>query len=67
MRLFKIFLILLASLLLAHADEKSATIWSTDYVATLKKSKASGKPTLVYFSGSNWCGFCRRLNDEIPE
>jgi protein disulfide-isomerase len=65
MCLYKISLILLVGLFTAHADEKSASLWSADYSATLKKSKISGKPALVYFSGSNWCGFCKRLNSEI--
>jgi len=48
-----------------RAEDHPVEIWSHDYSATLKKSKASGKPALVYFSGSNWCPFCKRLNEEI--
>lgn len=39
--------------------------WSNDYVATLKRAKASGKPAFVYFSGSNWCGFCKRFTNQV--
>jgi len=62
---YKLISILLLSVCLAHADNKPADLWSYDYSATLKKSKVTGKPALVYFSGSNWCGFCKRLNSEI--
>lgn len=41
--------------------------WSVDYADTLKRSEASGKLAFMYFSGSNWCGFCKRLDSEILE
>lgn len=47
------------------AQDHAASDWSKDYVAVLKQSKASGRPVFAYFSGSNWCGFCKRMSKEI--
>lgn len=41
--------------------------WSNDYTETLKRSEETGKPAFVYFSGSNWCGFCKRFDAQIEE
>lgn len=48
-----------------EGKENSLPFWSTDYVASLKQCETSGKPAFVYFSGSNWCGFCKRFDREI--
>ena len=41
--------------------------WSKDYIETLKRSQESGKPAFVYFSGSNWCGFCKRFDAQMED
>lgn len=49
----------------AFAGQASGPLWSHDYVAALKRSGTTGRPAFVYFSGSNWCGFCKRFDAEI--
>ena len=44
------------------ADEKSA--WMTDYEAAVAEAKATGKPVLADFTGSDWCGWCIKLSKE---
>ena len=39
--------------------------WETDYEAALKKAKEENRFILVDFSGSDWCGWCIRLNKEV--
>ena len=39
--------------------------WSTDYTAALKQAKESGRPVLVDFTGSDWCGWCIKLDKEV--
>lgn len=39
--------------------------WMTDYDAALKKAKAENKTVLLDFSGSDWCGWCVRLDKEV--
>lgn len=48
------------------ASEKAAeAIWLTDYDKAMAAAKESGKPVLVDFTGSDWCGWCIRLKDEV--
>lgn len=39
--------------------------WSTDYTAALAKAKAEKKKVFLFFTGSDWCGWCIRLQKEI--
>jgi protein disulfide-isomerase len=47
------------------AEEKSAGGWLTDYDAALKKAAAENKYVLLDFSGSDWCGWCIKLDREV--
>ena len=44
----------------ASADE-----WLTDYVKALAQAKAENKPMLIDFTGSDWCGWCMKLDREV--
>ena len=47
-------------------DSASAkTGWLTDYKQAQQEAKASGKLLLVDFTGSDWCGWCIRLDREV--
>lgn len=39
--------------------------WITDYDAALKQAKAEGKDVMIDFTGSDWCGWCIKLHDEV--
>lgn len=39
--------------------------WTTNLPAALKEAKASGRKVLVDFSGSDWCGWCIKLEQEV--
>ena len=39
--------------------------WLDDYDAALKKAAAENKYVVVDFSGSDWCGWCKRLDKEV--
>jgi protein disulfide-isomerase len=39
--------------------------WLTDYKAAQKKATAEHKPILMDFTGSDWCGWCIRLDKEV--
>ena len=44
------------------ADE----LWIEDNMpAAMEKAKAEGKDILIDFTGSDWCGWCIRLKDEV--
>ena len=39
--------------------------WMTDMSAAMKLSAKTGKPILADFSGSDWCGWCVKLDNEV--
>lgn len=39
--------------------------WSENFNASLEKSKETGKPLFVLFTGSDWCIWCKRLENEV--
>ena len=53
-------LALTASFATAAGDE-----WMTDFEAAKKKAAAENKDLLVDFTGSDWCGWCIKLVDEV--
>lgn len=40
-------------------------LWQTDFTAAKAKAKAENKLLLVDFTGSDWCGWCIRLKQEV--
>lgn len=45
----------------------STSVWETDFVVAQQKAKQEHKLVLLNFSGSDWCGPCIRLHQEIFE
>ncbi len=39
--------------------------WSDDYAKSLKTAKAENKLVLLDFTGSDWCGWCMKLDKEV--
>jgi thioredoxin-related protein len=39
--------------------------WQTDMNKAMEISKKSKKPLLLFFTGSDWCGWCIRLQKEV--
>ena len=39
--------------------------WQQNYDEALRLSKESGKPVFAFFTGSDWCGWCIKLDREI--
>ena len=54
---------LLAGLALAQDQEKD--FWMQNFEAAKAKAKAEKKDLLVDFTGSDWCGWCIRLDNEV--
>jgi protein disulfide-isomerase len=42
-----------------------ASAWTTDWEAAKARSKEEKKPILIYFTGSDWCGWCKKLEKEV--
>ena len=60
----KKWLLLLATVALGTGAFASED-WSTDFVKASAKAKAEGKYLLIDFSGSDWCGWCVKLDKEV--
>ncbi|MDP6850529.1 MAG: thioredoxin family protein [Planctomycetota bacterium] len=61
-------LLLLAGLVLAtpvFAQEDSHADWFDDFDKAAAAAKAEGKDLLVDFTGSDWCGWCIKLHEEV--
>jgi thioredoxin-related protein len=39
--------------------------WSSDFAAAQKQAAESNKDLLIDFTGSDWCGWCIKLNNEV--
>lgn len=50
----------------AHSQEnKGGLIWYTDMMKADEISKTSGKPIFAFFTGSDWCGWCHKLQNDV--
>jgi protein disulfide-isomerase len=59
-------LITLASLVAFSAASMAAESgWLTDYEAAKKQAKEENKPILINFTGTDWCGWCIKIEKEI--
>ena len=50
--------------LITNAQDESVE-WQTDVVQAVNLSIKEGKPLCLFFTGSDWCGWCRRLQGEV--
>ncbi len=60
----KAFLLLLLIVGSFTAQSQELT-WHTDLDKAMAISKKSKKPLLMFFTGSDWCGWCIRLQKEV--
>lgn len=42
-----------------------ALVWHTDIMKANEVSKASNKPIFAFFTGSDWCGWCKKLQADV--
>ena len=50
--------------LTATAQESNVT-WHTDVMSAVNLSIKEGKPLFLFFTGSDWCGWCKKLQREV--
>lgn len=49
----------------AHGWDEEAVYWVDDYDEALSLAELTGKDMLVDFSGSDWCRWCIKLDEEV--
>ena len=42
-----------------------ADVWTEDYASAVRQAKAEKKELLLFFTGSDWCPWCKKLTGEI--
>ncbi|MCE5318679.1 MAG: thioredoxin family protein [Parachlamydia sp.] len=50
--------LVIATILLPLCPAEAKIPWMTNYEEAVTKSKSSSKPLLMFFTGSDWCGWC---------
>ena len=49
----------------SFAAEAQELVWERDVNKALEISQKSKKPLFMFFTGSDWCGWCIRLQKEV--
>lgn len=50
-----------------HASEGNEIHWMTNYEQAVAIAKSTSKPIVLFFTGTDWCGWCNKLENEILE
>ncbi len=58
-------LLLCLGLVMVMAPRVSALEWLTDVDAALARARTEHKAVLLDFTGSDWCGWCKKLKAEV--
>jgi thioredoxin-related protein len=56
---------ILISIVMWYCSSVEALDWETDFKKASSVAKASGKYIMLDFSGSDWCGWCIKLEKEV--
>ncbi|HEY4831963.1 MAG TPA: thioredoxin family protein, partial [Waddliaceae bacterium] len=51
----------------ASSSQTSSIAWLTDYEKAVKLGKETSKPLFLFFTGSDWCSWCNKLEKEVLE
>lgn len=57
--------LLLSLTTLSQNKEKGGLEWHTDLFKVYELSNKSKKPVFAFFTGSDWCGWCKKLEAEV--
>ncbi|OYQ34380.1 thioredoxin family protein [Flavobacterium cyanobacteriorum] len=61
----KLLLILFFVMGAITAGAQETLKWHTDMIEAMKVSEKTKKPMFLFFTGSDWCGWCKRLQKEV--
>jgi len=61
----KILAVLLVALSINGFAQQKEIEWHTDVNKAVNISVQTGKPLFFFFTGSDWCGWCKRLVKEV--
>ncbi len=58
-------LLILGNIVTRAQKSEGELTWYTDVEAAQKESMRTKKPMMLFFTGSDWCGWCVRLQKEV--
>ena len=58
-------IVVLVALSLNGFAQQKALVWHTDVNKAIELSVKTEKPLFMFFTGSDWCGWCKRLVKEV--
>ena len=61
----KLLAVLLVALSINGFAQQKEIQWHTDVNKAVNISVETGKPLFLFFTGSDWCGWCKRLVKEV--
>ena len=61
----KILVVLLVALSINGFAQQKEIEWHTDVNKAVNISVETGKPLFFFFTGSDWCGWCKKLVKEV--
>ncbi len=47
------------------SKRENELVWQTDLLKANEISKATNKPIFAFFTGSDWCGWCKKLQRDV--
>jgi protein disulfide-isomerase len=50
---------------LVSSNEEPSKLWLTDVNEAIELSKETGKPIFAFFTGKEWCSWCKKLENKI--
>lgn len=59
--------LVVATIMLPLVPVEAKITWMNNYEEAVNKSKTSSLPLLMFFTGSDWCGWCNKLDKEVLE
>jgi protein disulfide-isomerase len=61
----KLILTLMVSLAAVSFSMGAESLWMHDFEAAKAKAAKEGKPIFINFTGTDWCGWCIKLEKEV--
>jgi protein disulfide-isomerase len=65
MKNWKLVVLTFAASLFVLGQGHAGEAWQTDFEAAQAEAAKTGKPMLLDFTGSDWCGWCIKLDKEV--
>lgn len=62
----KLFFLIVAVLFVVNIGIAQSNItWHTDFNKAVKIAETERKPLMLFFTGSDWCGWCKKIQKEV--